>query len=200
MARDETPPFPRGRTLMNGETIDTANLPGVNLEGKEYKHEDTINGTGAYVTLRVVRNVSGITLIGKRLTRYKSGFYGQRVDGYTTTTNEHGYPIDDAYGNVGIANNDLFYQIVEGPCKIKNGTGVATTTVVTEKDPLAALTAAASTGASTTDAGRIRTVDFTGATQPLGNAALAIAGRAMSAAATSGVTDTDILTWVSKTF
>ena len=199
MARDETPPFPRGRTFYNGETIDTNDLGGVNLEGKEYKHEDTVNGTGLYVTLRVVRNVSGITLHPKRLVRYKTGFFGRRVDGYTTTTNEQGYPIDDAYVN-GIANNDLFYVIVEGPCKIKNGTTQATTSVVTEKDPLSGLTSAASTGASTTDAGRIRTVDTSGATTPLATGILSVVGRAMSAAATSGVTDTDILTYVSKTF
>lgn len=198
MARDEAPLFPRGGTYHGGDTIDANDLGGTWLEGKEWLVEDTINGTGAYVRLRCVRNVSGISLYPKRLVRYKDGYFGRRVDGYTTTTNEAGYPVDDAYGSTPIANNDLFWIVVDGPCKVVNGTTVATTTVVAERDPLSALTAAASTGASTTDAGRVRTVDMSGATAVLGNAILSIFGRAMSAAATSGVTNTDILSWVTK--
>ena len=198
MARDESPFLgPPGRTYYNGETIDINDLGGVNLEGKEYRIEDP-SGSGEYQTLKIVRNVSGVTLYGKRLVRYKTGYYGRRVDGYTTTTGEAGYPIHDAYATNGVVNNDLMYIVVLGPVIVKNGTGVATTTVITEKDPLTALTAAASTGASTTDAGRVRTADFTGATAPLATAILGIPGRATNTAATSGVTNADITMSVTK--
>jgi hypothetical protein len=202
MARDEAPPFARGRTYFNGETIDTSTTPygGTNLEGKEYKFEDTVYGTGSYVTLRVLRNVSTITLYGSRLASYKTGYYGQRVDGYARTTAAKGVPIDDQYATNGVPVNDLFYGVVEGPCAIKNGITVATTTVISNAppDPVVALTAAASTAASTTDAGRIQTADFSGATTPLADNIRNTVGHAMSSAVTSGVTNTDILVYVCR--
>lgn len=205
MARNENPPFARGRTFFNGETIDTSTTPygGTNYEGKEYLIEDTIYGTGLYVTLRVVRNESGVTLYGKRLVKFQNGFVGQRVDGYTVSSSLGplgGYPVDEAYAANGVVNHDLFYIVTGGPCAVKNGTGVATTTVITAQDPLVALTAAASTGASTTDAGRIRTADFSGATSLLANNIHGIVGHAMTAAATSGNTNNDILVLVGQTF
>jgi hypothetical protein len=200
MARDETPPFQRGWTWYNNEIIDPNNLGAPWLEGKEWKFEDTLNGTGLYVTCRVVRNVSGVKLYGSRLASYATGFFGRRIAGYTATTNAAGYPIDEAYAVNGVANNDLCYLVVEGPCKVLNGTTVSTTTVVAEGDPLSALTSAASTAASTTDAGRMRTADFSGATTPLAGGVLSVIGKAMSAAATSGVTNTAILCYITKVF
>ena len=40
MSRDENPPWSRGETFYNGETIDTNDLGGTNLEGKEWVFED----------------------------------------------------------------------------------------------------------------------------------------------------------------
>jgi hypothetical protein len=200
MARDETPPFQRGWTWYNGEVIDPANLGAPWLEGKEWRFEDSYNGTGLYVTCRCVRNVSGIKLFGSRLASYAAGFFGRRIAGYTVATNAAGYPIDEGHAQNGVVNNDLCYLVVEGPCKVLNGTTTATTTVIAEGDPITALTAAASTGASTSDAGRMRTADFTGATAPLAGGVLGVVGKAMSAAATSGVTNTALLVYVTKVF
>jgi hypothetical protein len=194
MARDEALPFPYGRTYMNGETIDTNNLPGPNLLGKEYLIEDNYFGTGRYIKLRVVRNLAAAALLPKRLVSLKSGSNGTAVDGYTTTTSALGYPVDHKLPAAGVPVNDLFYIVVDGPTIVKNDIASGASTVLAAGDPLAALTAVTS---GSTTAGRVAKADFTGATAPLANAILGVLGRAISAVTTAN-TNNDVLVDINK--
>lgn len=185
MARDEHPPFERGSTFYNGGTIDANDLGGVNLEGKEYVVNDDIYGTGLQVKLRVVRNVSGINLLPKRLVGFKSGFLGRRVDGYADVTNEYSFPVDELLPPGGVPNNDLFYVVVEGPAAIlTTDAGNA----VSEGEVVVASTAANSTGAT---AGRVAAAAAT----ITGKDAANKVGRAMSAV-TAGQTAYSLLVGV----
>ena len=199
-------PFPRGKTwyTSTGKAVPGSIDASTSwLEGLEVLVADTVNGTGIPITLRVVRNVSGVILYPKRLVTYQAGYHGRRADGYSCVTNAHGYPVDDAYGATGVANGDLFYVVVEGPCQIFTSTTAGTLNVITERDPLVSCTAAASTGATTTDEGRVSTAVLAGASTNLDTTILAairgIFGTAMAAATTSQ-TNTSILAYVTKTF
>lgn len=203
MARVDSPPFERGQTWYNGGTIDSNNLGGLQHEGKEWVFEDidlyNSAKTGAkpartnrFVRCRVVRNVSGINLLPKRLVRFqKSGVnYGARVDGYTATTAERGYPVDEYLPAAGVVNNDLFWIVVDGPAMILMPIAPGDIANMTEGDPLVALTAATS---QATTAGRITNQTFTGSTQTsdytfLANQVENYIGRALSAR-TTGNTD-----------
>lgn len=171
MARDEAPPFARGETFYNGGTIDSSNLGGVNLEGKEFTVEDTIYGTGCRVRLMVVRNTSAVNIQGKRLVQFDPAYLRQRANGYANVANQYSFPSDELLGSNGVPVNDLFYVVVEGPAAILTtdaGNAVAL------GDQVVATTFAAST--AVTD-GRITTIAAT-ATGPDSNNAV---GRAMSA-------------------
>lgn len=198
MARNESPPFSRGKTYFNGVTIDTSTTPygGTNLEGKEWVFEDTNYGTGLYVTCRVVRNVSGAALLPKRLVSFSSTYYGQRVDGYATTTAQVAYPVDELLPTAGVVNNDLFYVVTKGPCLVKTDLAGGASNVIAVGDPLVSLTAATS-GATTS--GRIATASFAGATSVLALPVLNTLGRAMSAATTAN-TNGDMLTYITASF
>jgi hypothetical protein len=203
MSRDENPPFSRGETFYNGATIDTNDLGGTNLEGKEWVFEDydpTTDTTRSnkYVRCRVVRNTSGINLLPKRIAAFELDTtnpdeYGRRVAGYTTTTSAEGYPIDEYLPAAGVVTNDLFYIVVEGPAVVLTslsdfGANITTGTWVN------AITAATS---QATTAGRVEDQDITGATNVLANAILNRIGRALSAATTAN-TNTDVLIEVGK--
>lgn len=193
MARDDAPPFNRGETWYGGSAIDSNDLGGVNLEGKEYVFEDTIRGTQNPVRVRVVRNKAADVLLPKRLVRFQAGsFYGRRVDGYTSTTAEEGFPVDELLPSTGVPVNDLFYIVVNGPALVLSDLAGGANNVITTSNNLVALTAATS-GATT--AGRVAAQDLTGATAVLANQIQNRIGRALTAATTAN-TNTDILTYV----
>lgn len=196
MARNETPPFPRGQTYYNGGTIDSANLGGVNLEGKEYVVEDSIYGSGQYITIRVVRNSAAIALLPKRLVAFDNAFVGQRCNGYTTTSYAPGVPVDELLPVAGVPINDLFYVVMEGPCAVLTDLAGGANNVVTVMDPLAALTAATS-GATT--AGRVATANTAGSTTSQRDSLLNVVGRAMSAATTAN-TNLSLLMFATRWF
>ena len=198
MSRDENPPFGRGETFYNGDTIDANDLGGLHLEGKEwvFNDEDPTTDTtrsNKYVTCRVVRNTSGIALLPKRIAAFEVDAtnpdeWGRRVAGYTTVTDEEGYPIDEYLPAAGVPDNDLFYVVVRGPAVVL--------TALTDFNPaigggdwLAAITAATS---QATTAGRVTNHDISGATSVLANAIMNRIGRALSAATTAN-TNTDLL-------
>ena len=89
MARDETP-LARGETYYNGETIDSNNLGGVNLEGKEFVFEvnapddyAATDPSGRQVRVKVVRNRSGVNLKPARIAHFNPADpYECSVDGY----------------------------------------------------------------------------------------------------------------------
>lgn len=196
MARDETPPFERGFTYYNGGTIDANNLGGVNLEGKEWRIEDTIYGTGQYVTLRCVRNVAAVALLPKRLVKFSlDAFYGCRVNGYTNVSPEGGFPVDERLPAAGVAVNDLFYIVVQGPALVLTDIASGAGSVFAVGDPLVSLTGATS-GATT--AGRVRVAAVTGLTGvPIRDELLNVIGRAVSAK-TTAQTAADMLIIVNR--
>jgi hypothetical protein len=188
-------PFPRGSTISdNGLETPDATLA-TNLEGQEYVTEDRGSGgadrTGRPVVLRVVRNVSGGNLLPKRLVTFQknAGVYGSRVDGYATVTADVAYPVDEHLPAAGVANNDLFYIVVEGPALVLTDLAGGANNVINAGDVLVSLTAATS-GATT--AGRVAVQDLTGATAVLGKQIKNRIGYALTAA-TTGETGKSIL-------
>jgi hypothetical protein len=203
MARDESPPFSRGETWYNGETIDANNLGGLNLEGKEYVFEDTApsnmftsRGLGFPVHVRVVRNASGGALLPKRLVKLDAaGYYGRRASGYANVTAEGPvYPVDEFLPAAGVPDKDLFYVVISGPALVKTSLAGNAENFFAVGDRLVALTAATS-GATT--AGRVAPASLTGATQVLADAVGNYIGRALSAATTAN-TNSDVLVLVGQ--
>ena len=215
MARDENPPFGRGETwygLSPAPAIDSANLGGIQHEGKIWKFEDvTVSASGATgarparsnrdVYCMCVRNVSGIALLPKRLvTLQKTGtdgkFFLGRVDGYATVTADGpAYPVDEFLTSAGVPNNDLFWIVVRGPATVLTDIAAAAGNVINVGDSVVALTAATS---QATTAGRIAAQLLTGATALLANQVQNRVGRALSAATTSNTAADlliDTITW-----
>lgn len=194
MARDESPPFSMGETYYNGGTIDTNDLGGANLEGKEFEFEDVIRNTGMRIRVRVVRNTAAIALLPKRLVTFSTaaGYHGRRVTGYATLTSVNAYPVDELLPAAGVPVNDLFYIVVQGPALVKTDIASGANNVAAINDIFVSLTAATS-GATT--AGRIAPQDLTGATALLGNQVQNRIGRAMSAQTTAN-TDADLLLYI----
>lgn len=168
-------PFPIGTTFWQGQTVPDATT-GVEWEGKEFVVEDlnyTNNSGGSqifapraygnqvtYKTVRIVRNVSGIALLPRRLAAFKTTVYGRQVDGYTTTTAAEGYPIDEFLPSTGVAANDLFYIVVEGPAECLTDIAASAANLQTAgATVVVALTAVTS---QSTTAGRISAVDVSG--------------------------------------
>ena len=199
MARNEAPMFPRGSTYYNGGTIDTNNLGGTQHEGKEYVFEDNTYGTNLYVTVRIVRNVGAAALLPSRLVTFKAGYYGQRVDGYGTTTAQGvAGVVDEFLPSAGVPVNDLFYIVTAGPTKVLTDLAGAGNNVIAQGDTLCALTAATS-GATTAGRGYAPLTGATAATTSPANVLQNFFGRAMSAATTAN-TNTGLLVFVNNTF
>ena len=127
MSRDNSQMFDRGQTWHGPDgTIDTNNYQAVHLEGQTKEFEDiNYNASGSVkpmlsgqkVKCRCVRNVSGITLLGKRLVRFSPSNPG-RVDGYATTEAEDCAVADEYLPSGGVRNGDLFWVVVEGPTTV----------------------------------------------------------------------------------
>ena len=185
-------PFERGKTFFGGLTANTTD--GAWLEGKEYQIEDTNNGTNAYVRLRATRNKSGFALAPKRLVAYGgNNLLGQGAGYANVNPQVVAGVVDDQYTGT-VADQDLFYMVVEGPCLVKTPLEANANNVINVNDYLVNTTGA-TTGATT--GGRGITQVLTGATAPLANNIQLTWGRAMSAATTAN-TDADLLVSVLK--
>lgn len=204
MARNDAPPFPRGETFYNGTTIDSNDLGGANLEGKEYLFEDIDLSTGSvgarpartnqYVRCRCVRNKAAAALLPKRLVTFVAGDWG-RVDGYADSNPEGPcFPVDEWLPAAGVPVNDLFWIVVEGPATVLTGLVADATNVINQNDPLVNL---AGTTSGATTAGRAGPAILTGATSVLANNIVNIFGRALSAK-TTGNTNADCLAEITK--
>jgi hypothetical protein len=213
MGRMNDQPFPRGGTWYGlgqkipsfaGVTLTADNMPGGwNIEGKEYEFEDGAAGdegtfpitgynTGMYVTVRAVRNASQVNILPGQLcfftTTYVDGVtvvpYGRAVGGYTTTLAQHGYPADEFLPPAGVAPNDLFYIVVDGPCLLNIAANNAA--AITAGQKVVAQTAA---GSTSTEAGQVigQVINESTDTDNVANANQIqnAIGRAMSAAAST---------------
>lgn len=217
MSRDNDLPFKRGHTYfgVGGTPVTTTGDASYEFEGREYEVEDidyTPGSTfgkrrsGERVTLRVVRNSSGIALLPKRIASFANGtHWGRRVDGYARTTAAHGYPIDEFLPSAGVADGDLFYIVVKGPATVLTNIANSNDNILTYGADVIALTAATS---QATTAGRIRLAAsaLTGAASTntdftfVRDAILNVIGKAMTTMAASTNTDTGMLIRVAKFF
>src|SRR5271154_5110368 len=156
-ARDENPPFGRGETfygIQPAVAIDPLNLGGQQMEGKIWEFEDLnfattpgskTNRSNRPVKCMIVRNAAAIPLLPMRLcSLQKAGTDGRyflgRIDGYTTTQGQEGYPLDEWLPAAGLQPNDLGWLVVDGPAMCLYD--LAGTTAINVGDIVMALTAA----------------------------------------------------------
>lgn len=219
MARDDSPPFEVGHTYKDGVGIDTTDQSdGENLCGKEWVFED-INFSQGYqqggaakpersgkkVVRRVVRNASGTTLYASRLVQFANGTnavtgtiagdrFGCWVNGNQNVSAGPCYPVDEFLSAAGVAPNDLFYIVTEGPATVLTDT-VALNANINIGDFVAAGTFASSTSA--TSGGRLQSQSLGGSTSVLANNILYGVGFALSAL-TTAQTNTGLLIHVKR--
>jgi hypothetical protein len=159
MARDEAPPFARGETYYNNGA--TGVIPvtdsfgvaygGINLEGREYTFEvnaqDQGTGypagqdpTGRPIRVKVVRNISGVPLLPGRVARFEAAStstspFECHVDGYAyQATDVVAGIVDEFLPAAGVAPNDLFYVVFDGPTQVL--TGATTVAAISPGSPL----------------------------------------------------------------
>lgn len=216
---DVTPPFPRGKTALSNigtlTSTDGANLVGrvVTFPDMDWSANPATPRSEHLVHCLIVRNTSGARLLPRFLAQVDSTY---NCAGYTATTGGEGYPIDEFLPPTGVAVNDLFYVVIGGPAKCLNDIAATNGNLISVGDWISALTAAASTGATSQatsnniTAGRIQmeagTVAALLATATSGNTDITtivqrgrnVIGKAMSAATTNstglrGATNGDTL-------
>jgi hypothetical protein len=201
MARDELGTIPRGQTAGAAATTDLVHLEGVErwFEDIDYTNPPK-RRSNRRVLCRLVRNVSGVAIKGKRLVLFKAATGGKNVDGYAATDRVYSVPADEFLPSGGAANSDLFWIVLKGPAIVTTSPAANAENVITEGDIMVALTAAASTHSTT--AGRVVSATWTGANSTgavLANNILNCIGRALSAATTAN-SDSDLLVDVSIRF
>lgn len=170
-------PFPIGSTGGYTSASD-----GVQWEGREFIVEDldyssspakprayaSGGQTNEHKVIRCVRNVSGVALLPGYLCQFgtATGQYGYRVTGYSNVNPQEAYVVDEFLPAAGVANNDLFYIVIEGKTNVRVSC-VAANAVISAGSAIVADTAAASTFSTT--AGRVTAQTIGGATAPLAN-------------------------------
>ena len=133
--------------------------------------------TGRNIVAMPIRNVYGDTLYGKRLclldytTAGLAGTTGgcTTCKGYATTTGQANVAIIDEFIETnGVADDDIFWAIVEGPVIVKTQATAAAAGTIAAGDKLIGGTGAATSGNST--AGGVGTTSAPLVTQLLGTA------------------------------
>ncbi len=120
---DKCLPFPRGQTASDAGIATTSDTWRQDLEGKIYETEDTVNGTGKPVKLRVVKNdTDGAITAARKFCRFSANEkdFGRRIGTFPNdVAGGVCKPLDDAY-TVGfsIPDDDLFYVVEEGNCQV----------------------------------------------------------------------------------
>ena len=196
-------PFPRGSSFAAGQTIDYADLPGVQLEGQVVNLTDdatisdgsnvrTIRSDGD-VLARIMRNVStgDFAMTGGRLVSHAAGYRNKRFNSYVTAAGaEAAGVLDDQLPSGGVQANDLAYVIFSGQVLIKSPLGPSEfATAWSEGDILVGLAAATS---QATTAGRAYKIANTAHTDMKYNEIVNRVGRVMSATTSHG-TNSDVL-------
>lgn len=124
MARDDTLPFPRGKTYFEATSVVSADNQAsvAGLLGREFIVHDPDYG-GMPVTLMVVQydaSVAGTAITGARkcidyLTAY---FERKMLDLAPSAEGKVSHPLDHQYYGLSIQDGDLVYAIKKGPCII----------------------------------------------------------------------------------
>lgn len=205
MARNDSPPFPRGTYESSG---DYDHMLGREWEVEDLDHSQTSGATkhrsGEMVRIRLVKNSSGFALLPKRLAAFSTtaGENGRIVKGYSITTNGVAYPVDEFLPAAGVPDGAYFYIVTRGPAAVLIGLSSAENNAdIAVGAPLAAISGATS-GATT--AGRLGSLSVTGSSQAteyatILTAALNSVGRAISSALSNATTGTNsILVHVGK--
>ena len=189
------PPMGLGETLkgtVNGAGTDLLNsdkLGGIYYFDRKLTRDANSRDSGKPIGAVLLRNTSGLTLLGKRLGQLArtAGFAPvHEVDGYSTVLGNAGVVLLDPYlPSTGIADDDIFWGVFSGPalCLLPLlSTGHADISV---NDPLVGHTG---TTTGVTTSGRITKVQFIAATSGETGAALQAfsmakncVGRALSA-------------------
>ena len=193
MARDENPFVGRGETFYNGGTIDATDLQGGHLLGRTYEFEDINPSTGIQaspmrVKCMLMRNLSDVTLYGKRLVQVN--FTTCSISGFVDDELTEGYVLDEYLPSTGLLDNDIGYIVIEGPTTMLTASTAVDTNIVAQKGWIVALTVNTTSGNST--AGRLAAIDTSVATTPLANTIINRIGRALTAITASTSTSTDV--------
>jgi len=191
----------RGKTLLsgNGRTLAATGQSNA-VEGAEKYFDDVTPSTtpgvktkrsNRQVLCQLVRNVSGTTLYSKRLVKWKTGYEGKQVDGYTCLDHESAAGVvDEHLPATGVPNYDLFWIAKQGPTLILTSNEGDAQNVWAAGQPFTALTAATSQGSTT--AGRPQPFAATSTVTSIMTIAFNRLGRAMSAKTTAN-TSADLL-------
>lgn len=205
------PPFDLGETF-DGVADDATTLINTELEGKIFEFPavdysaSTIRGSRKPVSgrnLKAVccRNTSGAALLGKRVGKFdEAAGYGSlyKVAGYCAVLADDAICVIDPWiPSAGVADDDLFWGIIEGPCPVLVPTaGADMNGDIAAHAPLVGATGA-TTGNSTS--GRVSNVTLAGQTAGTAsfNMARNLLGKALSARTTQETTaGTEILVHV----
>jgi len=199
----EKPPFELGETLKGkdadgnlinshwlGQVFEFPAIPTTgNIRGQKARK------TGMAIKAVALRNESGIALVGKRIgTLTKTAGYSpvQSVDGYCDVLNETGcVVIDSNLPSAGVADDDIFWGIIEGPCTVLTGSAASAVNSIAVGDVLVAQTAVTS---QSTTSGRVGKAAVANATDAQGamEVGLGRIGKALSAR-TTNETNSDLL-------
>ena len=181
------PPWPLGQTLGVSSLTDGTGWVGV---VKQFPDVNPITGairSNRIKTCVAVRNVATIALAPKRVVVFATaaGLGGlSTVIGYASVLNaEHVGVVDEFLPTAGVAINDVFWVVVDGPTEVAGL--VYGTPAIAAGDRIAAVSAAASTGLT---AGRVGPSLLSAASTAAGDAGLGVIGYAMSASSTSATT------------
>jgi len=200
MSVDNVTPLPRrGHTLLSGANRTLSDEGLKNPEGTEKLFADYAPQTtpGAInkrsnrmVRCILVRNVSDIALLPKRIVKWKSGYEGRQVDGYCTEDHERcAGVVDEHLPAAGVPDNDCFWLVVQGPTLVLTDLAGGAQNVWAAGQIITALTAVTS---QSTTAGRARPFAVTTNTTNVQSIAFNRLGRAMSAKTTTQ-TNADLL-------
>lgn len=196
-------PFEIGFTYFNGATPSTTDQS-ANWEGREFwvqdkdyssssigKVTDRAFGENGWKKIRIVRNVSGVTLLPGMLVTFKTSTYGRQVDGFVATSYSFARPVDEFLNSTtGCPNNDLCYIVMQGPASVRVS-ATASEAVISQGSVIYSVTAAAST--NNTTAGRVLgAADIGAASTYPGNQLVNRIG-VMLSASTTGQTNTNLL-------
>lgn len=139
--------------------------------------------TGHRVRCRLVKNSSGIALLPGRVAVFKAGTSQTEVDGMVATTGKSPAGVIDEYlPSAGVPDGSYFWLVMEGPCSPLTSLAGDATNVITEGNPVVALTAATS---QATTAGRVAEISTFAASTHLGSELLGVLGRALSSRTTA---------------
>lgn len=193
----------RGDTS-NGPWNTVVTTRGADYLGREKWFEDLTQNSARlwsarshrHVRCRFVKNSSGISLLPKRLVRFKVGTNQTEVDGYTHAKGQGQWGVVDEHLPAdGVRNGDSFWVVMEGPSLVTtHNVGTAGSLVIAQGDMVIAATAATSQSATT--AGKVELEAFADATAAATVRSQAV-GVAMSAM-TTGNTDSPLLVDVQR--